>query len=94
MAPSCAHALAAQCLQRPMSGMQHVRGALNDLCGIYWQPLYAYIRRGGSQPAEAEDLIQGFFARLLEKSDLADVDRAKGKFRSFLLASLKLLFGQ
>jgi len=62
--------------------------ALAQLCQTYWYPLYAYIRRRGESPADAEDLTQGFFARLLEHNSLADVRREKGKFRSFLLASL------
>jgi RNA polymerase sigma-70 factor (ECF subfamily) len=61
--------------------------ALASLCGDYWYPLYAFARRRGYDPATAEDLVQGFFARLLEKRDLAAVDRRKGRFRSFLLAS-------
>jgi RNA polymerase sigma factor (sigma-70 family) len=61
--------------------------ALATLCATYWYPLYAFIRRRGHSPEEAEDLTQEFFARLLEKDFLADVDRAKGKFRSFLLAA-------
>jgi RNA polymerase sigma-70 factor (ECF subfamily) len=65
------------------------RRALNELAQTYWFPLYAFLRRNGHNPAEAEDLVQGFFARLLEKNALASVDQAKGKFRSFLLASLK-----
>lgn len=65
------------------------RLALETVCRTYWYPLYAYIRRLGYQPADAEDLAQGFFADLLQRKDLARVDRAKGKFRSFLLASLK-----
>ena len=63
--------------------------ALDQLCRTYWYPLYAWIRRQGHSPHDAQDLIQGFFARLLHKDDLADVDPARGKFRSFLLASLK-----
>jgi RNA polymerase sigma factor (sigma-70 family) len=63
--------------------------ALNQLCRTYWYPLYAWVRRQGYTPHDAQDLIQGFLARLLQKDDLADVDRAHGKFRSFLLASLK-----
>jgi len=63
--------------------------ALEELCRAYWYPLYAYVRRRGYDVHEAEDLTQEFFARLLAKNYLADVDRAKGKFRSFLLASLK-----
>lgn len=63
--------------------------ALNELAGSYWQPLYWFLRRRGCKPAEAEDLTQEFFARLLEKHFLGSVDRSKGKFRSFLLASLQ-----
>jgi RNA polymerase sigma-70 factor (ECF subfamily) len=63
--------------------------ALSQLCRTYWYPLYAFVRRQGRSPQDAEDLTQGFFARLLEKRALGGVDREKGKFRSFLLASLK-----
>ncbi|MBI3861413.1 MAG: sigma-70 family RNA polymerase sigma factor [Planctomycetia bacterium] len=63
--------------------------ALEDLARIYWFPLYAYVRRQGQSPQTAEDLTQAFFARLIEKHSLRRVDRSKGKFRSFLLASLK-----
>jgi RNA polymerase sigma-70 factor (ECF subfamily) len=62
---------------------------MDELARIYWFPLYAYIRHKGNSPEHAEDLVQGFFARLLEKESLAAVDPAKGKFRSFLLASLQ-----
>lgn len=65
------------------------RRALEGLCQIYWQPLYAYVRHHGSNPEEASDLTQGFFAELLEKEFLADVDPSKGRFRAFLLASLR-----
>lgn len=61
------------------------RQALADLCGRYWYPLYAFIRRQVERPDLALDLTQGFFARLLEKDVLDEVDRRKGKFRSFLL---------
>jgi RNA polymerase sigma factor (sigma-70 family) len=64
------------------------RNALAQLCQTYWYPIYAYVRRRGESPADAEDLTQGFFARLLELNSLADVRCEKGKFRSFLLASL------
>ena len=67
----------------------NTRRALEELIQAYWFPLYAYVRRRGEPSAQAEDLVQGFLTRLLEKKDLARVDRAKGKFRSFLLASLK-----
>ena len=65
------------------------REALETLCGTYWYPLYAYTRRKGYSPEDAQDLTQGFFARFLEKKYLNDVDRTKGKFRSFLLACLE-----
>ena len=65
------------------------RAALESLCQTYWQPLYAYIRHQGSSPDEASDLTQGFFAEFLEKEFLADVDPSKGRFRAFLLASLR-----
>jgi RNA polymerase sigma-70 factor (ECF subfamily) len=64
------------------------RAALEALCALYWYPLYAFVRRKGHDEHEASDLVQGYFARLLEKSDLDAVDPARGKFRSFLLASL------
>ena len=63
--------------------------ALAALCRAYWFPLYAFVRRQGVSPHDAEDLTQGFFAHLLGKGALAHVDRAKGRFRTFLLASLK-----
>ena len=63
--------------------------ALAHLCRTYWYPLYAFVRRQGRSPEDAEDLTQGFFAYLLEKETLRGVGKDKGKFRSFLLASLK-----
>jgi len=66
-----------------------VSTALETLCRTYWYPLYAYVRRSGHSPHDAQDLTQEFFARLLERNDFAHVSREKGKFRSFLLASLK-----
>ena len=63
--------------------------ALESLCRIYWHPLYAYARRLGHAPADAQDLTQEFFARLLEKQWLAAADREKGRFRTFLLVALK-----
>jgi RNA polymerase sigma-70 factor (ECF subfamily) len=63
--------------------------ALEKLCGTYWYPLYAFVRRQGHSPHDAQDLTQGFFARLLDKNYLASVAREKGKFRSFLLTALK-----
>ncbi|MBI5387006.1 MAG: sigma-70 family RNA polymerase sigma factor [Verrucomicrobia bacterium] len=63
--------------------------ALSVLCRTYWYPLYAFVRRQGHGPHDAQDLTQEFFARLLAKNYLADVAREKGKLRSFLLAALK-----
>src|SRR2546430_7258053 len=63
--------------------------ALEKLCRAYWYPLYAFIRRCGYDSHGAQDLTQGFFTRLLEKNYLAQADRQKGRFRSFLLAALK-----
>jgi len=62
--------------------------ALEILCQTYWFPLYAYIRRRGYPAPEAQDLTQEFLSRLLATDGLASVDRRKGHFRSFLLASL------
>jgi RNA polymerase sigma factor (sigma-70 family) len=62
--------------------------ALATLCGLYWYPLYSYLRRRGHNAEDAQDLTQGFFARLLEKHTLQAVDPARGRFRSFMLASL------
>lgn len=63
------------------------RAALEGLCRDYWFPLYAFVRRRGLSPQEAEDIVQGFLSDLLERGDLAGVDRSKGRFRSFLRAS-------
>jgi RNA polymerase sigma factor (sigma-70 family) len=63
--------------------------ALADLCRTYWYPLYAYARRRGYSKPDAEDLTQGFLARLLRHGSLAGMRREKGKFRAFLLASMK-----
>ncbi len=65
------------------------RAALAALCEAYWYPLYAFIRRSGKDPHDAEDLTQGFFARLVEKGVLAAADPAKGKLRTFLLACVR-----
>lgn len=63
--------------------------ALEELCRAYWFPLYVYIRRRGHSKEDAEDLTQTFFARLLEKNDFARLNSERGRFRAFLLASLK-----
>jgi RNA polymerase sigma-70 factor (ECF subfamily) len=62
--------------------------ALEQLCRTYWYPLYAYVRRRGYTPEDAEDLTQEFFARFLAGKYLASVDRARAKFRSYLLGAL------
>ena len=62
--------------------------ALERLCAAYWYPLYAYVRRRGHSPADAQDLTQEFFARLLEGNWVAQADRTRGRFRSFLLMAL------
>ncbi len=71
------------------SDTMHARAALEQLCRQYWHPLYAYVRRAGYSREEAEDLTQEFFARLLARNTLGKADPARGRFRSFLLASLK-----
>jgi RNA polymerase sigma factor (sigma-70 family) len=65
------------------------RAALAQLCQAYWYPLYSFVRRRGYAPHDAEDLTQTFFAQLLEKRGLERVDPELGRFRTFLLASLK-----
>jgi RNA polymerase sigma factor (sigma-70 family) len=63
--------------------------ALDELAQGYWYPIYAFLRREGYAAAEAQDLTQAFFARLLEKNYPAQADRAKGRFRTFLLLTLR-----
>jgi len=63
--------------------------ALEKLCRTYWRPIYGFVRRQGIRPEEAEDLTQGFVARLLERRDLSTVRKEKGRLRSALLASVK-----
>jgi RNA polymerase sigma factor (sigma-70 family) len=64
------------------------RRALENLCNAYWYPLYAYVRRRGFSPPDAEDLTQEFFARFLEHQWVANADREKGRFRTFLLSAM------
>jgi len=71
------------------SGSPLCEEALESLCASYWYPLYAFLRRKGYASADAKDLTQQFFAKFLQKNFLANVDPARGKFRSFLLAALK-----
>lgn len=63
--------------------------ALEELCRAYWSPLYSFLRRQGQSPHDAEDLVQGFLARVLAREDLAAVGPEKGRFRTFLLTSLR-----
>jgi len=63
--------------------------ALEKLCRTYWRPVFAFIRRQGVRPTEAEDLTQGFFSLLLERRDFDAVRKEKGRLRSYLLTSLK-----
>ncbi len=63
--------------------------ALNDLCALYWRPVYGYLRRRGFGPADAEDLTQSFFASVVADDTLTRVCPEKGRFRSFLLGALK-----
>lgn len=70
-------------------GSPQARQALAALCRAYWYPLYAFLRRRGYPPDQAEDLTQGFFADLLARDSFKTVDPAKGRFRTFLLASLE-----
>lgn len=70
------------------SGSSESGAALEKLCHAYWYPLYTYVRRQGRAPHEAQDLTQEFFSRLLESNGLDAVHPSKGRFRSFLIASL------
>jgi RNA polymerase sigma-70 factor (ECF subfamily) len=63
--------------------------ALEKLCCTYWRPIFAFLRRQGLPPAEAEDITQGFFAQLLERRSLDAVRKEKGRLRSYLLGALK-----
>lgn len=63
--------------------------ALEQLCRTYWYPLYAYVRRKGNNPEDAQDLTQEFFARILENNSLSHARSERGRFRNFLLTSLQ-----
>ena len=66
---------------------------MSKLCEVYWNPVYAFIRRSGRSPDQAQDLTQALFALLLEKNYLQAADRKRGRFRSFLLGELKHFVG-
>jgi RNA polymerase sigma-70 factor (ECF subfamily) len=68
-------------------GSPTAEDALARLCALYWYPVFAFVRRKGHAPEDAQDLTQGFFARLIEKGDLGDADRSRGRFRTFLLTA-------
>jgi RNA polymerase sigma factor (sigma-70 family) len=76
-------------MKAAQSQAQGGQSALAELCQLYWYPLYIFARRRGHSPDDAQDLTQGFFLHLLERRALTSVDRLKGKFRSFLLASFQ-----
>lgn len=65
------------------------REALEQLCNTYWYPLYAFARRHGCSPADAQDMTQEFFARLLKGNWVAQADQQRGRFRTFLLTAMK-----
>ena len=67
----------------------HGQTALAEMCHEYWPPLYAFARRLGRSPQDAEDLTQGFFAALIEKNTLAAAEQSRGKLRTFLLAAFQ-----
>jgi len=71
------------------AGDAEARDALGTIFLTYWKPLYRYARRTGKNPEDAEDLVQGFFAILVESDGLKSVDRERGRFRAFLLMALK-----
>lgn len=68
---------------------EKARAALEALCRAYWRPLFVCVRRQGYSEPDAQDLVQAFFARILARNDLQAVRRERGRFRSYLLASLK-----
>ena len=76
-------------MRAAQSQAQGGEAALEELCQLYWYPLYIFARRRGHSPEDAQDLTQSFFLHLLEHRALTHVDRLKGKFRSFLLASFQ-----
>ena len=65
------------------------REALEELCRVYWYPLYAFVRSRGYSAVDAQDLTQAFFARIIETGGFASADRERGRFRSYLLGAMK-----
>lgn len=76
-------------LSAGQSSLPDAAEALEKLCRAYWYPLYVFARRQGNSPEDAQDLTQDFFSRLLEKNYIANANPERGKFRTFLLRSLK-----
>ena len=76
-------------LSASSSSSSRYEEAISSLCQTYWFPLYAYLRKRGYDPHQAEDYIQSFFAQMLEKHYLRRIEPNRGKFRSFLLIALK-----
>ena len=76
-------------MQNARAGDERAERALAEICEAYWFPLYVFVRRAGYAAADAEDLTQSFFAKLIEKGYLQQADRERGRLRSFLLTSLK-----
>jgi DNA-directed RNA polymerase specialized sigma24 family protein len=70
-------------------GSPDAEEALALLCSLYWYPVFAFVRRQGYGSDEAQDLTQGFFTRLIDKNDLEDADRSRGRFRAFLLTACR-----
>jgi DNA-directed RNA polymerase specialized sigma24 family protein len=68
---------------------ESAREALSGFCEAYWPPLYSFLRHRGFSSADAQDLVQGFFAHLLERNTLVRADQQKGRLRTFLLTSLQ-----
>lgn len=71
------------------AGDTQAQAALGELFGVYWKPLYRYARRQGQSAEDAEDMVQGFFAHLLEGGGLRLADRDRGRFRAFMLGALR-----
>jgi len=74
---------------RQFDPTETARRALSNFCKAYWPPLYAFLRHRGHPSAEAQDLVQGFFAHLFEHNTLSRADQDKGRLRTFLLGSLR-----
>jgi RNA polymerase sigma factor (sigma-70 family) len=74
---------------RQSESAESAQQALSTFCEAYWPPLYAFLRHRGHAPADAQDLVQAFFAHLLEQNTLSRADQEKGRLRTFLLGSLQ-----